>query len=303
MMGEADGASGGAGRVERLPAWLTVRAPNLDSLARMKPYVAQMGLHTVCQSAMCPNQGECYSRGTATFMILGDICSRACRFCAVGKGTPGPLDPQEPRRVAEAVRGLGLRHAVITSVTRDDLPDGGAAVFSETIALLRELAPGTTVEVLVPDFGGSEAALRAVLDATPDVINHNVETAPRLYPTVRPQAEYQRSLELLRRAKALVPEGVTKSGLMVGLGESAEEVTAVMEDLRAVGCDMLTIGQYLRPSRRHLEVVEYITPAQFGEYQTLGEAMGFAAVASAPLVRSSWHAAEAFAAAGGHARG
>ena len=277
-----------------MPPWLTVRAPSVDSLRQMKPYLSDLGLHTVCESAMCPNIGQCFGKRTATFMILGDVCTRACRFCAVTKGKPAPLDPAEPTKVAEAVVGLARRHAVITSDTRDDLPDGGAGAFAETIRAIHREAPGTIVEVLIPDFGGSREALAQVVEAAPEIINHNLETVPRLYATVRPQAVYERSLELLRRVKELNPAIPTKSGLMLGLGETRDEVLAVMDDLRAVDCDMLTIGQYLRPSQWHLEVVEFITPEAFAEYQQIAEGKGFKSVASAPLVRSSFNAAEVF---------
>lgn len=265
----------------------------------MKPYLRDLGLHTVCESAMCPNIGQCFGKRTATFMILGDVCTRACRFCAVTKGKPEPLDPTEPGKVAQAVRGLGLRHAVITSVTRDDLPDGGASAFAATIRAIHEQAPDTIVEVLIPDFRGSLEALRTVVEAAPQIINHNLETVPRLYPTVRPQAVYERSLQLLERVKQLDPALPTKSGLMVGLGETRDEVLSVMDDLRAVGCDMLTIGQYLRPSQWHLEVAEFVTPEMFAEYRRLGESKGFKSVASGPLVRSSFNAAEVFEALSG----
>lgn len=271
-----------------------MRAPSVDSLRRMKPYLGDLGLHTVCEGAMCPNIGQCFGKGTATFMILGDTCTRACRFCAVTKGKPEPLDPSEPLRVAQAVHGLGLKHAVITSVTRDDLPDGGAGAFAATIRSVHELSPGTIVEVLVPDFAGSLEALQTVVDAGPEIVNHNLETVPRLYPIVRPQAVYPRSLELLERVKRLNPSIPTKSGLMLGLGETCDEVLAVMDDLRAVDCDMLTLGQYLRPSSWHLEVVEFITPEAFAEYGRVAEAKGFKSVASGPLVRSSFNAAEVF---------
>lgn len=277
-----------------MPPWLTVRAPSVDSLRQMKPYLSDLGLHTVCESAMCPNIGQCFGKRTATFMILGDVCTRACRFCAVAKGKPAPLDPAEPTKVAEAVAGLGLRHAVITSVTRDDLLDGGAGAFAETIRAIHERAPGTIVEVLIPDFGGDRESLRMVVEAAPEIINHNLETVPRLYATVRPQAVYPRSLELLRRVKELNPAIPTKSGLMLGLGETRDEVLAVMDDLRGIDCDMLTLGQYLRPSQWHLEVVEFITPEAFAEYRQIAEDKGFKSVASAPLVRSSFNAAEVF---------
>jgi lipoic acid synthetase len=248
------------------------------------------GLHTVCEDARCPNKGECFERGTATFLILGDVCTRDCRFCAVAGGRPGPLDPAEPEEVAAAAAALGLRHVVVTSVTRDDLPDGGAGHFAATIrALRRRLPEGATVEVLVPDFLGSHDALDAVLAERPDVFNHNVETVPRLYPRVRPQADYGRSLDVLGYAARV--GGVVKSGAMVGLGESGEEVRQVMKDLQAVGVRMLTLGQYLRPSPRHLPVVEYVPPAVFAEYRAAGERAGLV-VEAAPFVRSSYRAEE-----------
>ncbi len=276
----------------RLPDWLRVRAPSTDALERLRPYL--QGTHTVCESAQCPNRGRCFGEGTATFMLLGDVCTRNCGFCAVRSGQPAPLDPAEPERVARAVAGLGLRYTVLTSVTRDDLPDGGASVFAAAIRAVRELSPSTNVEVLVPDFQGSEAALRTVIEAGPGVLNHNLETVPRLYPQVRPQADYRRSLALLARAHHLSPDLPTKSGLMLGLGEMPDEVRAVMDDLLAAGCRVLTLGQYLRPSLAHLPVARYLPPEEFEEYRRQGEGMGFAYVASGPLVRSSFHAAEAY---------
>jgi lipoic acid synthetase len=262
----------------------------------MKPFLeaGELGLHTVCQSAMCPNMGQCFGHGTATFMILGNICTRSCRFCAVTKGSPEPLDPDEANKISLAVKTLKLRHAVITSVTRDDLPDGGAASFARVIRAIHTEKPGTIVEVLVPDFKGNWNDLATVVYAEPEVLNHNVETVPALYQKVRPQAIYQRSLDLLRKAKQLNPELPTKSGLMLGLGETREQVLAVMDDLLTVGCDMLTLGQYLRPTARHLEVVEYIHPEQFDELGQIARARGFRAVAAGPLVRSSWNAGEVF---------
>ncbi|MGB9809038.1 MAG: lipoyl synthase, partial [Caldanaerobacter sp.] len=245
----------------RKPEWLKVRILSED-LNRMEAFLKNMGLNTVCQSANCPNMGECFARRTATFMIMGNICTRNCRFCAVEKGHPQPLDEEEPGRVAEAARRLGLKHVVVTSVTRDDLPDGGASHFAKTIYELKKL-PGVTVEVLVPDFMGNEEAIRTVVEAKPDVINHNVETVPRLYSRVRPKADYIRSLNLLKKVKELDPLILTKSGIMVGLGETEEEVIEVMKDLRDIDCDMMTIGQYLRPSHKHIEVAEYVTPEQF----------------------------------------
>jgi lipoic acid synthetase len=249
-------------------------------------------LHTVCEEAQCPNLGECWGSGTATFLILGDVCTRDCRFCNVKSGRPEPPDPDEPARVAEAVAAMELRHAVITSVTRDDLADGGASLFADVIRAIHDQAPGCSVEVLIPDFRGDPEALETVMAARPEILNHNVETVPRLYPTVRPQADFDRSLEVLRRARQLAPAGVTKSGIMVGLGENREEIQSVLESLRAVGCDVLTVGQYLSPSRRHLPVQRYYTPEEFLEIRDAALALGFRCVESAPLVRSSYHAAE-----------
>lgn len=257
---------------------------------RIKTLLKDLKLHTVCQEALCPNIGQCFEEGTATFLILGEICTRRCGFCAVASGCPLAPDPQEPERVAQAVQRLGLKYAVVTSVSRDDLPDGGAAIFAQTIARIREYNPECGIEVLVPDFGGSAEALQRVIAAKPDVLNHNVETVPRLYPAVRPKARYQRSLELLRRAKGLDTPILTKSGLMVGLGEDWGEVLQTMADLRGVGCDLLTIGQYLQPSARHLPIARYYTPQEFEQLKVEGEEMGFRHVESGPLVRSSYRA-------------
>ena len=274
----------------RLPEWLIPAVRKRPHLAALGRELAEMGVHTVCQSARCPNLGECFARGTATFMLMGEVCTRNCGFCAVNHGSPAALEAEEPGRVAEAARRLGLKHVVVTSVTRDDLPDGGAAHFAATIAAIREKLPEATVEVLVPDFNGDEEALGTVLAAGPEVLNHNVETAPRLYPRVRPQADYERSLGLLRRAGEMRPEAVTKSGLMVGLGESEEEVLAVLGDLRGAGVGAVTIGQYLQPTRRHLPVAAYIEPSRFDDYAAAARGMGFGHVLSGPLVRSSYHA-------------
>ena len=274
----------------RLPPWLRPRAPKARQLGALGRELAARGVHTVCQSARCPNLGECFGRGNATFMILGDTCTRDCRFCAVGHGRPAPLDPEEPRRVAKAARMLALRHVVVTSVTRDDLPDGGAAHFAATVEAIRELAPGARVEVLVPDFRGEEGALQTVLAARPEVFGHNVETVPRLYPWVRPQADYRRSLWLLHRAGELRREAITKSGLMVGLGEQEEEVLEVLRDLRGAGVTAVTIGHYLRPTRAHLPVAQYVPPEVFAGYAAAARGLGFRHVLSAPLVRSSYHA-------------
>jgi len=276
----------------RIPEWLTVKAPKRGAYEEMAGFLGSMGLHTVCQSASCPNIGECFSKGTATFMILGNVCTRTCGFCGVRHGDPLPLDAEEPRHVAEAAARMALKYVVVTSVTRDDLADGGAAHFAETIRQIKGMIPGVRVEVLIPDFGGDPDALRTVLEARPCVLNHNVETVPRLYPIVRPAADYQRSLALLETAKAIEPSVYTKSGLMVGLGETKEEVIALLRDLRSRDCDLVTIGQYLRPSKSNLSVAEYIRPTQFEEYRAIGESLGFRFTASGPFVRSSYHAEE-----------
>lgn len=273
------------------PAWLSVRAPSGANYEEVKRLVETARLHTVCQSANCPNIGECWHARTATFMILGDVCTRNCRFCAVACGVPSAPDPDEPGRVAEAVAYLQLRHAVITSVTRDDLPDGGASIFAETIRLIHENVPGCSVEVLIPDFGGNWDALDVVMNACPEVLNHNVETVARLYPAIRPQAVYERSLELLRRAAG---RARTKSGLMVGVGETWDEIIQTMHDLRSVGCEILTIGQYLAPSKDHAPIDRFYTPEEFDELRKLGMSMGFVQVVSGPLVRSSYRASECF---------
>ncbi len=272
----------------KLPPWFKIRLAVNDRSAAVGQLVRNSNLHTVCQSASCPNRAECWSAGTATFMILGNLCTRGCGFCGVPKGRPSGIDAGEPERVAAAVESLRLQYAVVTSVTRDDLQDGGASVFAETITAIRRKNPGCKVEVLIPDFQGSASALAAVLSARPDVLNHNIETVPSLYAVVRPQADYQRSLELLRRSK--IQGATTKTGLMVGLGEGIHEITSVMEDVRGVGCRMLTIGQYLRPSRRHLPVQRYYTPEEFHSLRERALSLGFDAVASGPLVRSSYHA-------------
>jgi lipoic acid synthetase len=275
--------------IQKAP-WLVVQAPQGEKVEAINALLADLELHTVCQEALCPNISDCWRNGTATFMILGDICTRHCRFCAVRTGHPLPPDPSEPERVAEAAARLGLNHVVVTSVARDDLKDGGASHFAATIEAVRRSCPDALVEVLVPDFGGSMAALEKVIAARPDILNHNVETVPRLYPLVQPRANYRRSLGLLAWAKWA---GLTtKSGLMLGLGETRGEVIAVMQDLRRVGCELLTLGQYLQPTSRHLPVVEYIHPMEFEWYRGVSKAMGFRAVAADPLVRSSYHAAE-----------
>jgi lipoyl synthase len=277
------------------PEWLRRKLPDPEPLNRMRHLLQRHGLNTVCQGALCPNQGECFGQGTATFLILGKTCTRNCAFCAIPtEERPPAPDPDEPRRIAQAAAELGLKHVVITSVTRDDLEDGGASHFARTVGELREINPQIAVEVLIPDFQGSEAALKRVMDSRPDILNHNLETVPRLYPEVRPQAGYSRSLELLKRARVISPGGITKSGLMLGLGEEKEEILEVMADLREVSCDLLTLGQYLRPSGRHHPVVRYVPPEEFDELRREGEKLGFKAVFSAPMARSSFHAAEIF---------
>lgn len=272
------------------PRWLRRRLPSGPQYERIRSLIKEQCLSTVCQEAMCPNQFECFGRGTATFMILGDRCSRNCRFCAVGHGPQGPPDPQEPGRVAETVRVMALSYCVITSVTRDDLTDGGAAHFAAVIEAIRHHNPQTLIEVLIPDFQGDPEALATVLAAEPDVLNHNLETVERLYPLVRPEADYQRSLELLSRSKRLSPKTITKCGIMVGLGETTEELNGLFGDLRRTGCDILTIGQYLQPSRRHLDVTCYVPPEEFTVLEQQALALGFGAVAAAPFVRSSYQA-------------
>ena len=272
------------------PEWLRRSVPDPVVLVGMKELMDGLQLHTVCESANCPNSGECFARGVATFMILGDVCTRNCAFCAVKHGQPALPDVNEPENIVEAVKKLGLRHVVITSVTRDDLPGGGAYQFAEVVEAIRSYNSQISVEVLIPDFQGSLSALETVVASHPVVINHNVETVPRLYSQVRPQADYERSAQLLKRVKSMAGGLLTKSGLMVGLGERREEVIQVMEDLRGVDCDLLTIGQYLRPSPGHYDVVRFVSPAEFKEYEDAGVAMGFKGVASAPLVRSSFQA-------------
>ncbi|HEU5201673.1 MAG TPA: lipoyl synthase, partial [Nitrospira sp.] len=269
----------------RLPSWFKVEAKTGPDYIDIKQTIDRLNLHTICEEARCPNRWECWNARTATFLILGDICTRRCHYCSVETGRPGPVDHHEPQRVAEAVAALGLRHAVITSVNRDELADGGATIFAETISLTRRVNPHCTIEVLIPDFEGNEAALAIICSVKPDVLNHNIETVPRLFPSLRPQGKYLRSMELLGRAKQ---RGMTtKSGLIVGMGETLDEVRAVLRDLRAEHCDMVTIGQYLQPTRRHLPVSRFYHPAEFAQLKTQGIAMGFAHVESGPLVRSS----------------
>ncbi len=276
----------------RRPDWLRVKAPASPNYVRLKRLMRGHHLHTVCEEALCPNIGECWGRGTATFLLLGDVCTRSCGFCKITTGRPNGVDWDEPRRVAETVEMMGLRHAVLTSVNRDDLPDGGATIFAMTIKEIRRRLPHCTVEVLIPDFQGDREALKIVMDARPDILGHNVETVPRLYRRVRPQAKYERSLNVLRWAKEIVPDAITKTGIMVGLGERWEEILQVMDDLRAVDCDILTIGQYLQPSRYHLPIERYYTPDEFERLREEGLARGFKWVESGPLVRSSYHADE-----------
>ena len=283
-------------RLER-PEWLKVRLSTTGEFDEVNSMIRRLNLVTVCEEARCPNIHECWARErTATFMLLGDVCTRHCGFCAVGKGKPGAIDPDEPRRVGEAVAELGLKHAVVTSVNRDDLPDGGAGQFANTIREIRRQSPGCAVEVLIPDFCGDWSALRIVLDARPDVLNHNIETVPRLYRRVRPDAIYERSLELIARADEFRRPGAnvrTKSGLMAGLGETAGEIVDTLKDLRAHGCDIATVGQYLQPHERRLPVEKYYTPAEFEGIAERARALGFSHVESGPLVRSSYHARHA----------
>jgi lipoic acid synthetase len=282
------------------PDWLKVRAPGSPSYLRLKGLMRELNLHTVCEEARCPNIGECWNHGTATFMILGDLCTRACSYCAVAHGRPHPIDPAEPVRVASAIQTLALNYVVITSVDRDDVPDGGASIFAETIRETRARVPECRIEVLIPDFQGNEAALRTVLDARPDVLNHNTETVPRLYRMARSGGRYPRTLELLDRSRRYAPDIATKSGLMVGLGEERDELLTTFRDLRDVGCGILTIGQYLRPTDAHAPMTRYYHPDEFRDLKAAALEMGFVHVESGPLVRSSYHAhetADAYAAA------
>jgi lipoic acid synthetase len=272
------------------PEWLKVRLPTGPTHENLRRLMRSKALHTVCEEAHCPNMAECWGAGTATFMILGDTCTRSCGFCAVKSGRPGVVDAEEPRRVGEAVAQMGLGHAVVTSVNRDELLDGGAEIFAETIREIRRQSPRTTVEVLIPDFVGRPESLDAVLAARPEILNHNVETVPRLYPRVRPQARYERSLEVLRRTKQRAPDLVCKSGIMVGLGETRDEVIATMRDIASQGTNILTVGQYLRPSPVHLPIERYWTPSEFDDLRDVGMTMGFRHVEAGPLVRSSYHA-------------
>lgn len=272
----------------RLPAWFKVNAQTGPDYLEIRQTMDRLQLHTICEEARCPNRWECWNARTATFLILGDICTRRCHYCSVETGRPPAIDRSEPRRVAEAVQALGLRHAVITSVNRDELPDGGATVFADTIRQTRTLSPDCTIEVLIPDFEGNAAALATVCAEQPEILNHNIETVPRLFPSLRPQGKYHQSIELLGRAKQ---QGMTtKSGLILGMGETLDEAREVMRDLRAVDCDIITIGQYLQPTRDHLPVARYYDPGEFAQLKEEGMTMGFAHVESGPLVRSSYHA-------------
>ncbi len=283
---------------ERKPSWLKVKAPGGPTYLRLTQMMKELNLHTVCQEAHCPNIGECWEHGTATFMILGDVCTRNCAYCAVSHGRPPAYDIAEPERVGEAVAQLGLRHAVITSVDRDDLPDFGAYIFAETIRQIHQRLPGCSVEVLVPDFQGNEDSIRAVLEARPEIYNHNTETVPRLYKKARPGGRYERVMNIFRTAKRIAPTIPTKTGIILGMGETNEEVIEVMKDLRAVDVDILTLGQYLRPSDGHIALDRFVTPDEFRMFREVGMGMGFKHVESGPLVRSSYHAWEQVQAAG-----
>jgi len=276
----------------RRPSWIRVRAPSGETYQQLQELMRAKALHTVCEEAMCPNMGECWGSGTATFLLLGDVCTRTCGFCDIQRGKPSPLDWLEPERVAQAVKAMKLKHAVITSVNRDDRRDGGAPIFAMVIRRIRELHPGCSIEVLIPDFKGSLEALKIVMDAHPEILNHNVETVPRLFKQVQPQDRYEWSATILSNAKKLDPDVLTKSGIMVGLGETLEEVKVVMRDQRSWGVDILTVGQYLQPSKQHLPIERYYTPEEFAELKEYGLQIGFQWVESGPLVRSSYHAAE-----------
>ena len=281
----------------RLPSWLKAKMPGGPNYLALKTLMRDNELHTVCEEAHCPNIGECWERGTATFMILGDICTRACGYCAVITGKPVGLDLEEPARLAETVERMGLKYAVITAVNRDDLPDGGAFIFAQCVRQVRKRVQGCKVELLIPDFEGNWSALATVMSSKPDTLNHNIETVRRIFGRVRPKGDYDQSLELLSRAKALDPSAVTKSGMMVGLGETWDEILRTMSDLRSVDCDLLTIGQYLRPSQKHVALAKWYTPEEFAELKREAEALGFRHAASGPLVRSSYHADEQHATA------
>ncbi|HZM27471.1 MAG TPA: lipoyl synthase [Gemmatimonadales bacterium] len=274
----------------RKPGWLKVKAPGGPTYLELKGLMRELGLHTVCEEARCPNIGECWEHKAATFMILGDVCTRNCTYCAVAHGTPKAYDPEEPARLAEAVSRMRLEHVVITSVDRDDLPNGGAEVFAASVREIRARMPGTSVEVLIPDFKGSETALRIVMEAEPDILNHNLETTDRLYRLARPGGRYDRALELLARARRLSPNALTKSGIILGLGEEWDEIVRCLRDLRRSDVDIVTLGQYLRPSDAHLPIARYYTPEEFDELRAIGLALGFAHVQASPLTRSSYHA-------------
>ncbi|MGA9836116.1 MAG: lipoyl synthase [Gemmatimonadaceae bacterium] len=283
---------------DRKPSWLKVRAPGGKNYVHLKHLMRDLDLHTVCEEAHCPNVGECWDHGTATFMILGDVCTRNCAYCAVAHGRPPKYDTTEPERVGQAASTMRLQHVVLTSVDRDDLPDFGAWAFAETIRQIKTVSPDTSVEVLVPDFQGREESIRTVLEAEPDIYNHNTETVPRLYKRCRPGGRYERVMEIFRTSKRLAPHIPTKTGIILGMGETNEEVVAVMQDLRAVDVDILTLGQYLRPSDGHIALDRYVTPAEFNQLRDAGMAMGFRHVEAGPLVRSSYHAWEQVQAAG-----
>lgn len=276
----------------RKPPWIKVRAPGGPVYTEVKKLIHELALHTVCEEAHCPNVGECWDHRAATFMVLGDVCTRNCSYCAVAHGTPAPYDPQEPVRLAEAVSRLGLKHVVITSVDRDDLPNGGAEIFAACVREIRRRLPDTSVELLIPDFKGSLQALSIVVESRPDILNHNLETVKRLYPVARPGGRYERALALLARAKKLAPDLITKSGIICGMGEEWDELIVAMEDLRAQGVDILTLGQYLRPSARHMPVARYYHPDEFARLREIGLRLGFRHVEAGPLVRSSYHAWE-----------
>lgn len=282
----------GGREAERKPSWLKVRAPGGAVYTEVKKLMRELALHTVCEEAHCPNVGECWEHRAATFMVLGDVCTRNCAYCAVAHGTPAPYDPEEPVRLAQAVARLGLKHVVITSVDRDDLPNGGAEIFAGCVREIRKRLPGTSVELLIPDFKGSVEALGIVVEARPDILNHNLETVKRLYPMVRPGGKYERALSLLTRAKEMAPDLMTKSGIICGMGEEWDELIVAMEDLRSCGVEILTLGQYLRPSAAHLAVARYYHPDEFAQLREIGLSLGFRHVEAGPLVRSSYHAWE-----------
>lgn len=276
----------------RHPDWLKVKIPSGREYHKMKSLLASSRLHTICEEAKCPNIAECFGKGTATFLVLGDACTRNCTYCNVKKGIPSEADLNEPQRIARIIKKLNLNYVVVTSVTRDDLPDGGADIFAQIIQAIKNLSPRTKIEILIPDFKGNRDSLKRVIDAKPYLLAHNLETVERLFPVVRPQGDYKRSLSLSKEAKEMNPRLLTKSGIMVGMGERKEEITGTMKDLREVGCDIFTIGQYLQPSLNHLPISKYYTPEEFKEFQRIGEGLGFLHIESGPLVRSSYHTAE-----------